>query len=450
MKKVITYGTFDLLHYGHIRLLERARALGDWLVVGVTSDDYDLSRGKINVRQSLAERLEAVRRTGLADEIIVEEYAGQKIDDICRMGIDVFTVGSDWVGQFDYLKEYCEVGYLDRTEGVSSSQLRGGEKPLRLGLAGEVAFVNKVFRESRYVNGLEATAYWAADGRELEDDVRALTECASFSDLLEQVDAVYLTTAPAEHGAQIREALERGKHVLCEAPVSIDPAELEDLFALAAQKGCVLETALRTAYSMAYARLLLLIKTGIIGRVVSVDAACTTIRPVDRTDEKRLGRAWNSIYDWGPTALLPVFQILGTDYKERHIVSRILDPATRYDDFSRIDFVYEDAVAQVKVGKGVKSECELIVSGTKGYVYVPAPWWKTDYFEVRFENPENNKRFFYQLDGEGIRNELVSFVRAVQDGREDRHVDARISRAIAQVLSDYAAGRGVTELTVTE
>ena len=118
MTKVITYGTYDLLHYGHIRLLERAKALGDYLIVGVTSDDFDKARGKINVKQSLLERIEAVRDTGLADEIIVEEYEGQKIDDIRRYGADIFTVGSDWAGKFDYLNEYCTVIYLPRTEGV--------------------------------------------------------------------------------------------------------------------------------------------------------------------------------------------------------------------------------------------------------------------------------------------------------------------------------------------
>ena len=124
MKKVITYGTYDFLHYGHIRLLERAKALGDYLIVGVTADDFDKVRGKINVQQTLVERIEAVKATGLADKIIVEEYEGQKIDDIKRYGVDVFTVGSDWVGKCDYLKEYCDVVYLERTEGVSSSEIR--------------------------------------------------------------------------------------------------------------------------------------------------------------------------------------------------------------------------------------------------------------------------------------------------------------------------------------
>ena len=125
MKKVITYGTYDLLHYGHIRLLERAKALGDYLIVGVTADDFDKSRGKINVQQSLMERIEGVKNTGIADEIIIEEYEGQKIDDIRRYGVDIFTVGSDWKGKFDFLKEEgCEVVYLPRTPEISSSQIK--------------------------------------------------------------------------------------------------------------------------------------------------------------------------------------------------------------------------------------------------------------------------------------------------------------------------------------
>ena len=100
MIRVITYGTYDLLHKGHIRLLERAKELGDYLIVGVTADNFDRSRGKINVQQTLAERIEAVKATGLADEIVVEEYEGQKIDDIRRYGVDIFTVGSDWKGHF--------------------------------------------------------------------------------------------------------------------------------------------------------------------------------------------------------------------------------------------------------------------------------------------------------------------------------------------------------------
>ena len=120
MKRVITYGTFDLFHKGHYNIIKRAKALGDYLIVGVTSESFDIERGKLNVRDSLIKRIENVRRTGLADEIIIEEYQGQKVNDIIKYDIDVLVVGSDWRGKFDYLKNYCDVVYLERIFPVQS------------------------------------------------------------------------------------------------------------------------------------------------------------------------------------------------------------------------------------------------------------------------------------------------------------------------------------------
>ena len=124
MTKVITYGTYDLLHQGHINLLRRAKELGDYLIVGVTSDSFDRGRGKLNVRNNVLERVEAVMATGYADEVIIEDYIGQKIDDIQKYNIDIFAIGSDWEGKFDYLNEFTKVVYLPRTEGISTTQIK--------------------------------------------------------------------------------------------------------------------------------------------------------------------------------------------------------------------------------------------------------------------------------------------------------------------------------------
>ena len=107
------------------------------------------------------------------------------------------------------------------------------------------------------------------------------------------------------------------------------------------------------------------------------------------------------------------------------------------DAFTKVNISYPDATATVKVGTGVKSEGELIVSGTKGYIYVPAPWWKTDYFEVRYEHPEDNKRQFYQLEGDGIRYELVEFAHAIQNGDAEFYISRNVSRAIVDVMQQY-------------
>lgn len=440
MVKVITYGTYDLLHYGHIKLLERAKALGDYLIVGVTADDFDKSRGKINVQQSLMERIDAVRATGIADEIIIEEYEGQKIDDIQRLGIDIFTVGSDWQGKFDYLNEYCKVVYLDRTEGISSSEIRSERKKIKLGIVGEQFLAEKVAHECNYVNGIEISGVYTTN-----NDIKIEKKFNTFDELLNYSDALYIISHPTLHFEQIKKAIELKKHVLCEAPISLSKEQSRKLHQLSEINGCILMDALKTAYSTAYSRMLLLAKGGKIGKIISIDATATSLRDIDMISKNNFSNTWNSISAWGPTAMLPIFQILGTEYKEKRIISKMFN--NEFDIFTKIDFIYDDSVATLKVGKGVKSEGELIISGTRGYIYVPAPWWKTDYFEIRYENPNDNKRYFYQLDGEGIRYELVAFLNAIQNKHYPTYISRDVSDAICEVIEDFYTKNDFVELT---
>ena len=447
MVKVITYGTYDLLHYGHIRLLERAKALGDYLIVGVTADDFDKTRGKINVQQSLMERVEAVRATGLADEIIIEEYEGQKIDDIKRYNVDIFTVGSDWIGKFDYLNEYCKVVYLDRTQGVSSSEIRSEQRKIRLGVIGQANILKKFINEAKCVNGVEVVGiipvYTDNYVWENDDNIPLYTD---YAELLDNVDAVYIATHPSKHYEQIKTALEKCKHIMCESPISLNKKSCEELFEIAEKNKCILMEGIKTAYSTAYHRLLLLIKGGAIGKVVSVDATCTSLKKID---EIQIDESWNSICGWGPTALLPVFQILGCDYKNRQIISAFADKEKNFDLFTKINFVYDDSTASITVGKGVKSEGELVITGTKGYAYVPAPWWKTDYFELRYENSNDNKRFFYQLDGEGIRYEIVAFIKSIINNCNYSNINYNITKSNCLVIEDFYKKENLNELNIS-
>lgn len=434
MKKIITYGTYDLLHYGHIRLLERAKALGDYLIVGVTADGFDMARGKINVQQPLMERMEAVKATGIADEVIVEEYEGQKIDDILRYDVDIFAIGSDWQGYFDYLKEFCQVVYLERTEGISSSELRSKDQPVKIGIVGdanELVLMEKFVSECYFVNGISVEGVCYPDTEQLPDSLRSFPVVTNqYEELIGKIDAVYIISNLDEHFDQIKYALSHNIHVLCESPLTKCVDEWKVIMAMAKQKQLVLMDAIRTAYSTAYYRMLLLVKSGRIGDVVSVDASCSSLREITQNP---IG----SFYSWGPNALLPVFHILGTDYINKQIISLFGDEDHQYDAFTKISFVYSRAVASVKVGKGVKTEGELVISGTTGYVYVPAPWWKTDYFEIRREDPAQNKRYFYQLEGEGIRYELVSFLKAIHQSRRIAYINDEVSIAIVKVVEDF-------------
>ena len=440
MTKVITYGTYDLFHYGHENLLKRAKEFGDYLIVGVTSDSFDRERGKLNVQQSLIERIEAVKATELADEIIVEEYIGQKIDDIKRYGIDVFVIGSDWIGKFDYLKEYCEVVYLPRTEGISSSDIRTDEKLVTIGLVGESVAIKKFYQESKFVNGLSVAGVYSTEYKEFfANKVDILAD--NYDDLLSEVDSVYIASVPELHYQQIMKALTKGKHVICEAPIVVKTEQLRELEGLAEANECQLMPAIKTAYSMAYSRLVVLAKSGIIGNIVSVDCVCTSLRIEDEL--KRKEKVWGSIFAWGPTAMLPVFQLLGTDIKKQEIITLNRKGNKKIDLFTRVNFLYDNAVASIMVGKGIKSEGELVVTGTEGYIYVPAPWWKTDYFEVRFENPTKNKRFFYPLEGEGIRYEQVLFVRSIWSKKDSAYIDKSVTESIVRTIEKYNIGETV-------
>ena len=161
MVKVITYGTYDLFHEGHYRLLQRAKALGDYLIVGVTTESFDKARGKLGVIDSLMTRIENVRKTGFADEIIIEESVGQKFSDIKKYNIDIFTVGSDWVGKFDYLKDYCKVVYLERTKNISSTMLREQKRHIQsIGIIGTGRIANRFIKEARSVSGVNVQSVY--------------------------------------------------------------------------------------------------------------------------------------------------------------------------------------------------------------------------------------------------------------------------------------------------
>ncbi len=436
MKKVITYGSFDFLHFGHIKLLERAKALGDYLIVGVTSEDFDKKRGKINVQQSLAERIENVRKTGLADEIIVEEYIGQKIDDIKRYDVDIFAIGSDWEEKFDYLKEYCDVVYLPRTEGISSSQIRTAEKEIVMGLVGDdIDYLYKYKTEDKFVNGIKITGICTNKNKAdlvfngtnfISDDVNFYTN--DLNELLKRVDAVYINSDVSEHYEQIKKALNMGKHVLCESPICDNLVKCKELFALAKANKVILMDAMRTSCSMAYSRLLLLIKGGEIGNVVAVDSTITNMSMFEKNNKA------NSFINLGAQAMLPILDILGCNYNEYTFYSKFINDN---DIFTKMDLVYKNCIASLKVAEGAKSEGELIVTGTKGYIYVPAPWWKTEYFEIRYEDMNKCKRYFYQLDGEGIRYQLLSFIMSIKGKKNSNHISEEVSTEICDIFDNF-------------
>lgn len=442
MKKVITYGTFDLFHDGHRRLLERAKALGDYLIVGVTTDNFDIERGKMNTCNNVMDRIEAVRATGLADQIIIEEYRGQKIDDIQKFGVDIFTVGSDWEGYFDYLKEYCEVVYLPRTEGISSTMIREKRASVRIGIVGTGSIAGRFVPEAETLNSAVITSAYNPNQDELKlfvDRYGIGKAAASFDEMLDDCDAVYIASPYFTHYDYCRKALDAGKHVLCETPFALRKSQAEELFALAESKGLILMVAMKTAYCPAFGHLISLVKSGAIGDVVEINVSNTNLKDPDHASAK--SRYGGSMIENAYFPLLPIFKFFGTDYRNINFYSKMNDG---FDMFTKAVFRFDHAVASFQVGLGVKTEGNLIISGTKGYAYVPAPWWRTDYFEIRYEDQNQNKKYFYPYMGEGLRYEIKDFVSAVLS---EEHVYPKLSRKemikVAEVYEKFVNGENL-------
>lgn len=446
MIKVITYGTYDLLHQGHINLLRRAKELGDYLIVGVTSDSFDQGRGKLNVRNNVLERVEAVKATGYADEVIIEDYTGQKIDDIQKYDVDIFAIGSDWVGKFDYLNEYCKVVYLPRTEGISSTQLRAEtQETYRIGIVGSGRIARRFVPESKVVSGAEVVSVLNPDAAAADAFARefGLQAYSAFDDFIEGVEAVYIASPHLTHYAYAKRALEAGKHVLCEIPLVLSGTEARELYDLAERNNLVLLEASKTAFCPAFNHVVTLVKSGVIGDVVDVKASLSKMvaPPIRELDPAQAGGAMN---EHAPLTLLAIIKILGRDYTYVDFHSKIENGV---DIYTKAVINYPHATSSITLGIGVKTEGNLVISGTKGYIYVPAPWWLTDFFEVRYEDQTKNKKFFYSYDGEGLRYEIQEFITMIVSGRRSSYkLRRRESVTIAEIIEKYRNKVNYTEI----
>lgn len=444
---VITYGTFDVLHQGHINLLRRAKELGDWLIVGVTTDNFDLERGKLNTRDSVMKRVQAVKDTGYADEVIIEEYKGQKIDDIQKYNVDVFAIGSDWEGYFDYLKEYCEVVYLPRTQGISSTMLRESQISVRIGVIGTGSIARRFVPEASFVSGNEISAAYNPDTEACRDFCRTFgigTAAISLEELLANCDAVYVASPHYTHFEYAKAALEAGKDVFCETPFVLHLAEAKELYAIAEAKRRTLMVAHKTAYCPAFRHLVTMLKSGVIGKIVDINASVTTL-----TDERSVkldhNRFGGSMNENACFPLLPILKLLGQDVRNINFYSIMKNDV---DMYTKAVFRYDNATASFQVGLGAKTEGNMVISGTKGYIYVPAPWWKTDYFEQRFEDQNLNRKCFFPFMGEGLRYEIREFISHILNPDQSLYLLTKEEiLKMTQIQEDYINGVNVYKLS---
>ncbi len=417
-KTVITYGTYDMLHKGHMRLLERAKALGDYLIVGVTDENYDRSRGKLNVVESTKKRVKAIEALDFVDKVIVETHKNQKAEDMVKYDVDIFAIGDDWVGYFDYLNEYTHVEYLARTEGISSTKLRKENfDTIKMGLVGLGKDTQAFIDESKFVSNVKVNRIYSEDFL----DVKAFTKDNelikyghdNYDEFLDSsIQAVYIDSKLGKHYSCIKKALLAGKHVLCENPIALEKEELKELLSLAKKEKKLLLSAVKTAFLPAFNQLFKELDSGVIGEVKEVRATRTSLYK-----EKHYS---DSFIQQGATNILSSYTSL--------LVNKVLGKPKSITFFPQEEKGYDmnnliitkhknGALGISNVAVGMKSEGDAVISGTKGYIYIPAPWWLTKKFEVRFEDTHKTLTFNYEFEGCGLRYMIAEFTSLIQRGK---------------------------------
>jgi len=438
-KIIITYGTYDMLHIGHLNILKRAKALGDYLIVGVTDELYDRSRGKLNVSQSTKERMKVIAKLDFVDKVILETHKEQKVEDMQKYHIDIFAIGDDWVGAFDYLNAYTKVEYLARTEGISSTQLRKEHfSTIKIGIAGLGKKTQDFIEEAKFVSNIKINRIYSEDFTALKaftkDNDKIRYGHDDFDEFLDtSIKAVYIDTTSQQHYKLIKKSLQAGKHVLCENPLAVQKHELKSLLALAKKENKVLLTALKTAFLPAFSQLLKEIESGVIGEVKEVRATRTALLKERHYPASFIEQGATNIFSSYPSLLIK--KVLGTS-NEIHFFDQCNGD---YDSSNLIITKHKKgAIGVARVAIETKSEGDAVISGTKGYIYIPSPWWWTKTFYVRFDDTHKSYTFNYELEGSGLRYMIAEFSALIQrENRKSKKLTPSDMVAINSVLLDY-------------
>ena len=411
MRKVITYGTFDLFHQGHYNILKRAKEQGDYLIVGVTSESYDIERGKLSVQDSLTQRIENVKNTGFVDEIIIEEYLGQKIRDIIKYDIDVLVIGDDWRGRFDHLKQYCEVVYLERTKNISSTQIREqSSNNFKIGIITDDVNDNGVSDEAKYVSGLHVENVLVEDetvGRKFCEKYPVDRYHMDFQEFKDGLDIVIVSTSLDKRADYVKKALEAGKHVIAVAPITMNKQEIKELLDLAKSKGLALIESITTVYLRAFTQLLWMVQGDIVGKVHSVN--CSLSSSSFRNKDTYL--------DMENLGVTMIVKFLGTEFD--NIIKKVAKDDSGKIKYANIFFTKDNAVGNIEIGTDIELEDEMVIVGDNATVVVKDDWWNTGYFELKDYKEKFVKKYSYNFEGTGFRYILQELLIMLRNNRSE-------------------------------
>ena len=428
MKKVITYGTFDLFHKGHYNILKRAKEYGDYLIVGVTGETYDIGRGKLSVHDSLATRIENVKNTGLVDEIIVEEYLGQKIGDLIKYDIDYFVIGDDWKGKFDHLSRYCEMVYLERTKGISSTEIR--EKSFdqyKIGIVCDETDDNEIVKEAKLVNGFEVKNVYSND-KEISEAFKEKYDIENifydYDSLIEASDIIYIRCQIEDRVNYIRQALESGKHVIYDSPATYKTKELEELIGLSKKNNVILMENIKMVHIYVFNQLLWMTQGGLIGDILSFNCS------ISKNDDARS----NLFYDLSSLTLLPMLKIMGQNYeKAEYMVTKDGEDI----EFASMNFVYPNARAVINVGNKIRVDNQLEIIGTEATIRMKENWWRSKSFSIHKPGESEAEIYNTNFEGNGFRYLIKAMSTMLKNNRiESMGVFEDESLKIVEILEE--------------
>lgn len=429
MKKIITYGTFDLFHKGHYNILKRAKDLGDYLIVGVTGENYDAERGKLSVQDSLATRIENVRNTGFADLIIVEEYDGQKINDIIKYEVDILVLGLDWKGKFDHLKKYCDVIYLERTKDISSTQLRKEyNKIYKYGIVTDDMLNENYIFDPEYVSGIHIQSIYS----EYESISSAIVNnshidktFSNYDDFLQSVDIVSVHCSLDKRYEYIKKALLKNRHVISESPISLDPNKVEEIYSIAKNNKCIFLENVPTVYIKTFNQLLSIAKGAIIGDIVRVKCSL----PIEEFSYTHKREHYDALY-----YIICILQkILGEDTISNYY-KLVKHNNENSDVYLYLD--YENSFGIGEITNNTNNDSSLEIIGTKGIISMPTHWWKAGYFKTKLYDIDYVRRYCTNFEGNGFKYLIQTMIQMIKENQfESQRLSSEDSIRIVKIIN---------------